>query len=372
MDAKIRHLQREGLSLSGGVGAGGEARTPFSETLLVLSRLALIGLFLLVLLVALSVSRPIVVPVLAAFIVGMTVGRPLEKLRKAGFPPWIVAIVVVGLALSTLLIGAVLLATPVSEWVSRASGVTASVKEKLHILERPLSALQELSATLNNIGGDKSPMAVDVSNGNIVQSVLLFLTPALSEFVLFFGALLFFLLGRARMKGKLVLSVVDRANRLLVLRIIADVEGDLVTYLTMTTMINLGVGFCTTAIMWALGVPNAPLWGALAFFLNYLPYIGPALMAAILFVVGLISFPTLGEEALPAALFVGLTTLEGQFLSPALLGKRLELNPLSVFLGMAFWTWLWGPIGAFLSVPLLVIAMVVWRNISPPDVIDLP
>jgi predicted PurR-regulated permease PerM len=152
------------------------------------------------------------------------------------------------------------------------------------------------------------------------------------------------------MKGKLVLSLVDRANRLMTLRIIADVESNLAT----TTMINVGVGFCTTAIMWALGVPNAPLWGSLAFFLNYLPYIGPALMVAILFVVGLITFPTLGESVLPAAIFVCLTTIEGQFLGPTLLGKRLELNPLAVFLGIAFWTWMWGPIGAFLSVPMLV------------------
>jgi predicted PurR-regulated permease PerM len=112
--------------------------------------------------------------------------------------------------------------------------------------------------------------------------------------------------------------------------------------------------------------------GSLAFFLNYLPYIGPALMVAILFVVGMITFPTLGQSLLPAAIFVCLTTIEGQFLGPTLLGKRLELNPLAVFLGIAFWTWMWGPIGAFLSVPMLVMGMVVWRHVSPPDVIDLP
>ncbi|WP_158813558.1 AI-2E family transporter [Methylocapsa sp. S129] len=337
-----------------------------------LSRYALIGLFLLVLLATLSVARPIVVPVLAALVVGMTIGRPVDIIKRMGFPPWIVAVVVVGITLSALLAGAVLLATPVSDWVARAPGVTTLIKDRLHILARPMSALQEISASLSNMGGDKSQMAVDVSQGNIIQSVLTFLTPALSEFVLFFGALLFFLLGRTRMKGKLVLSLVDRANRLMMLRIIADVESDLATYLMTTTMINLGVGLCTTAIAWGLGVPNAPLWGSLAFFLNYLPYIGPALMAAILLVVGLITFPTLGQSLAPVGLFVGLTIVEGQLFSPALLGKRLELNPLAVFLGIAFWTWLWGPIGAFLSVPLLVIGMVIWRNISPTDVIDLP
>jgi predicted PurR-regulated permease PerM len=368
MDARVRNEESRGL----GEADSGAQQVSYDQTLLLLSRLALIGLFLLVLLATLSVARPIVVPMLAAFVVGMTIGRPIDRLKRSGFPPWIVAIVVVGIAFSALLAGAVLFATPVSDWVSRAPGVTALIKDRLHILVKPMSALQELSATLSDMGGDKNQIAVDMSHGNIVQSVLTFLTPALSEFILFFGALLFFLLGRTRMKGKLVLSLVDRANRLMMLRIIADVESDLATYLTTTTAINLGVGLCTTAVAWALGVPNAPLWGALAFFLNYLPYIGPALMVAILFVVGLISFPTLGESLLPAALFIGLTTIEGQIFSPTLLGKRLELNPLAVFLGIAFWTWLWGPIGAFLSVPLLVIGMVIWRNVSPPDVIDLP
>jgi predicted PurR-regulated permease PerM len=368
MDAKSSHEESRGPAGDAGVDAPEFGHA----TLLLLSRCALIGLFLLVLLATLSLARPIVVPVLAAFVVGMTIGRPVDRLKKSGFPPWIVAIVVVSVTLAGLLAGAVLLATPVSDWVSKAPGVTALIKERLHILVQPMSALQELSATLSNVGGDKNQIAVDMSHGNIIQSVLTFLTPALSEFVLFFGALLFFLLGRTRMKGKLVLSLVDRANRLMALRIISDVESDLATYLSTTTLINLGVGLCMTAIAWALGVPNAPLWGALAFFLNYLPYIGPALMVAILLVVGLISFPTLGGSLLPAALFVGVTTIEGQFLSPTFLGKRLELNPLAVFLGIAFWTWLWGPIGAFLSVPLLVIGMVVWRNISPPDIIDLP
>jgi predicted PurR-regulated permease PerM len=350
-------------------GASFESDHPM---LFILSRFALIGLFLLVSLAALSVARAFVVPVLAALVVGMTIGKPVDRLRKGGLPAWIVAFAIVSVTLLALLVGIVLLASPVSDWLAKAPGVTALLKERLHILARPMSALQELSMSFSNIGGEQNQIAVDMDHGSIIQGVLTFLTPALSQFVLFFGALLFFLLGRSHLKGKLVLSLVDRGNRLLLLRIIADVESNLATYLTTTTMINLGVGLSAAAITWALGIPNAPLWGALAFFLNYLPYIGPALMTATLFVVGLISFPTLSESLAPPALFFALTIVEGQFLSPALLGKRLEMNPLAVFLGMAFWTWLWGPIGAFLSVPLLVIGMVVWRHVCPTEGVDLP
>lgn len=350
---------------------GDDDEAQSQSSLVFITRIATIGLFFFGLVAALNFTRPVMVPVIAAFVVGMTIGRPLDRLRQAGVPAWLAALILVASALIILLGGALLLATPVSQWISRAPGATELIRQKLQVLARPLGALQEISAAFSNLGGQTS-MLVDVRGGSIVQGVLTFLTPALSEFILFFGTLLFFLLSRSRMKGKLVLSIVDRANRLVVLRIISEVENDLTTYLTTATMINVGVGLCTTAIVWALGVPNAPLWGCLAWFLNYLPYIGPALTTGILFVAAMVSLPTLAQGLAPPLCFVALTTVEGQFLSPAFVGRRLEMNPLAVFLSIAFWTWFWGPVGAFLAVPILIIGMVVWRNISPPEVIDLP
>jgi predicted PurR-regulated permease PerM len=308
-----------------------EASATFDERLQQGAYVSIILIGIVTGLCALSVARPFAVPVAAALIVGLTISRP-------------------------------------AEWINRAPNIGAELREKVQTLGRPVAALQGLAAALNSLGGQKG-FAVDVDqSGNFLQSVLLFLTPAMSEIVLFFGALLFFLLGRARMKGQFVLAFVERSDRLLALRIIADIERDLTTYVATATVINFAVGLCVGAMMWAIGAPSAILWGALAMMLNYLPYIGPAAMTAILLVMGLIVFPTLGMGLAPAGLFLMLTTIEGQFLSPTIMGRRLELNPLAVFLGIAFWTWLWGPIGAFLSVPMLVIAMAVWRNLFPADV----
>jgi predicted PurR-regulated permease PerM len=106
--------------------------------------------------------------------------------------------------------------------------------------------------------------------------------------------------------------------------------------------------------------------------LNYIPYIGPACMALILLAVGLVTFPTLGHALLPPAAFVALTTLEGHIITPTVLGRSLTLNPLAVFLALAFWTWMWGPMGAFLSVPLLIVALVIFGHLFPSDDIKLP
>jgi len=346
----------------------GETSATFDERLRQGAYFSIILIGVIVGLSALSVARPFAVPVIAALIVGLTISRPADRIKRAGFPPWIVALLLVAVAGLAVLFGVFVLATPVSEWINRAPNIGAELHEKMQTLGRPVAALQGLAAALNSLGGQKG-FAVDVDqSGNFLQNVLLFLTPAMSEIVLFFGALLFFLLGRARMKGQLVLAFVERSDRLLALRIIADIERDLTTYVATATIINVVVGLCVGAMMWAIGAPSAILWGALAMMLNYLPYIGPAAMTAILLVMGLIVFPTLGMGLAPAAMFLMLTTIEGQFLSPTIMGRRLELNPLAVFLGIAFWTWLWGPIGAFLSIPLLVIAMAVWRNLFPADV----
>jgi predicted PurR-regulated permease PerM len=107
--------------------------------------------------------------------------------------------------------------------------------------------------------------------------------------------------------------------------------------------------------------------------LNYIPYIGAACMAVILLGVGLVSFPSLGFALLPPLAFVALATLEGQFITPTILGRRLTLNPLAIFLALAFWAWLWGPMGAFLAVPLSLIGLVTANHLFPEeDELKLP
>jgi predicted PurR-regulated permease PerM len=119
-------------------------------------------------------------------------------------------------------------------------------------------------------------------------------------------------------------------------------------------------------------MPNPAGLGALAAILNFLPIIGPVAMFVILILVGLIAFPTLGAGLIAPAAFAALTFLEGHFVTPAIIGRRLELNALAVFIGIAFWTWLWGPMGGFLSSPLLIVALILRDHLWPPSEPNLP
>jgi predicted PurR-regulated permease PerM len=206
----------------------------------------------------------------------------------------------------------------------------------------------------------------------VIGSVLGAVTPALVQFVLFFATLFFFIFGRSAMRRGAVNVFSTREGRLRALRIVNDIERSLSGYLITVTTINAFVGAFAALVTWMLGFPAPLLWGALAFLLNYIPYVGPGLMQVTLFVIGLLTFDTLLPALVAPAIFMAFTFVEGHFLVPNIIGRQLLLHPLAVFLSLAFWSWMWGPVGAFLATPILIMAVVVADHLYPRTRMTLP
>src|SRR5581483_1986453 len=154
------------------------------------------------------------------------------------------------------------------------------------------------------------------------------------------------------------------------LRILNDIERNLTTYLSVMALINVVVALIAVGIAIFVGLPNAVAWGVLAFLLNFIPYIGALIMEAGMLAVGLVTFPSLSQALIAPALYAGFAVLEGHFVTPSIMGRRLTLNPLTVILALAFWSWLWGPFGAFLAVPLLIVALVITHHLFPREMPD--
>jgi predicted PurR-regulated permease PerM len=178
--------------------------------------------------------------------------------------------------------------------------------------------------------------------------------------------------GRAAMRRSAVNLFNSRDGRLRALKIFNDVERSLSGYLITVTIINACVGVVATLITWLLGFPAPPLWGALAFVLNYIPYVGPGIMQITLFVIGLLTFDTLLPALIAPLFFMAFTFVEGHFIMPNIVGRQLLLHPLAVFLSLAFWAWLWGPVGAFLATPILIMATVASDHLYPRSKTTLP
>jgi predicted PurR-regulated permease PerM len=302
----------------------------------------------------------------------MMLGPLSAMAQRYRIPSWLSALVVVLLVLVLVNATLVLLSAPVIEWIGRAAEIEQILRDKFAFLERPLAALRDVRKAVMSQAGEGAALKVDTGGPDLIAPALAIVTPAIGQLLLFFGTLFFVLWGRSELRRSLVGYFDDRETRLQILRILNDIEEDLTGYLSVVAIIYLCVGVLTGIGAYWIGLPNAAVWGVLAFVLNFIPYIGPLLMVVVLLAIGLITFPSLGHALVAPLLYVALTTIEGHFVTPSIMGRRLTLNPLTVFLALAFWTWLWGPIGAFLAVPLLIAALAALHHLRPKDEVRLP
>ena len=326
-------------------------------------------MFMIVLVGALYLARAILLPVASAFVVAMMLGPLSAHAERYRIPSLLSAIVLWLLVIAVFYGVIVLLAAPVVDWIGKAPDIGRNIQEKLHVLDRPLAALQEMRDAL--LPSDKKgSLGVDIMT--FVQPAVLVVTPAIGQTFIFFGTLFFMLLGRSHLRRVLVIFFDQRDARLRTLKIMNDIEHNLTGYLSIVAIINVAVGLCGGAAASVAGLPDPVAWAVLGFILNFIPYIGALIMEAALFMVGLVTFPTLTHALIAPLIFLALATLEGHFVTPSIMGRRLTLNPLTVFLSLIFWTWLWGPIGAFLAVPLLIMALVVIDHLFPEEGRELP
>jgi predicted PurR-regulated permease PerM len=324
------------------------------------------------LIAALYLGRAALLPVVAALIVGITLSPVTEYGARLGIP---VPVSAVGLIVALIAaVGALVtfFAEPVSEWIARAPEIGAAVQQKLRVFDYPLSVLHDIKAAIMPGGAGGRTVSVESNPAEMVGTVVLAVTPAIGQFVVFFGTLIFFLITNVQLRRKLIVSFGSREMRLRMMRIWSDIEDNLAEYLGLVTMINVALGLVTMAMLYLIGFPNPVTFGLLTIGLNYVPYIGPAIVALVLLSVGLVAMPTLFQAALAPALFVAIATVEGHFITPSIVGRSLTLSPFLVFLALVFWTWLWGPIGAFLAVPLLIVSFVVLGHLVPREEMNLP
>nr|WP_249157141.1 AI-2E family transporter [Bradyrhizobium sp. KB893862 SZCCT0404] len=330
---------------------------------------ALAGLLLIAVVTVLYVARAFFLPVVMAFVVGTMLSPAATFLENRKVPRGLGAVLIVIAVTAVVAFVVALIASPVMEWSSRLPELGAQLKDKLHIFDRPLALWQELQLM---VGGSEGLPSFQLPKFEWVQPALEFLSPTFTEFLLFFVTLILFIASWRDLRRALIMTFSDRDARLRTLRILNEIEVHLGNYLLTVTVINVGVGIVTGLVCAVTGMPNPAGLGALAATLNFIPIIGPVAMFAVLVVVGIVAFPTLGAGLLAAVAFGGITFLEGHFVTPMIIGRRLALNALAVLLALAFWTWLWGPMGAFLSSPLLIVGLILKEHLLPEDAPQLP
>lgn len=332
--------------------------------------IALVGMLIICIIAGLYLAKAFFLPMTMAFIVGTMLSPAAGFLERYRIPRPLAAVLIVMAAGAgaTFVIG--LIASPAIEWSGKLPELGAMLKEKLHVFDRPLALWRELQSSIG--GPDTLSTTFHIPKFDWVAPTLEFVSPTFAEFLLFVATLILFIASWRDLRRAFIMTFAERTARLRTLRMLNEIEEHLGNYLLMVTMINVGVGVVTGLICVVAGMPNPAGLGALAAVLNFIPIIGPVAMFAVLVVVGQVAFSSIGAGLIAPMLFALMTFLEGHFLTPMIVGRRLALNALAVFIALAFWTWLWGPMGAFLSSPLLIVALVVKEHLLPADTPQLP
>lgn len=321
---------------------------------------AVIFIGFVVLVVVLELAQSILAPLVLAMIVGLVFGPLVERIEAYGVPAWVSAMIAVLLLL--LLIGLAItgFAVPLSDWMDRLPVIWARVQNELANWKGLIETVSSLQSQFSEItGGDPASMTVNVANGDTVKQVAFFAPSLAAQIILFLAGLFFFVATRHQMKYSILMRADSGPRRKALARMIVDIEKRLSSYMLSVSMINLGLAVAVSLVMWLIGVPSPMLWGLLAGVLNFIIYIGPAIMTVIMLAVGLSLHSQLALIIAPAAVYLFMNFLEAQFLTPMVLGRIMTINPLLIFLSLVGWIWLWGAVGGFIAVPMLLIGQIV-------------
>ncbi|MEC5291287.1 AI-2E family transporter [Aurantimonas sp. C2-6-R+9] len=331
---------------------------------------AIIGIFFILLFGGLYLTASFVLPVIIALLFALVMSPVVRFLRRRLkiWEPISAFVLVIGTTM-TLISGFYMLSDPIAKIVNDAPRYAAAVDAEMRTvknrLERLRSAQENVEKTAKSAAGGAEDNEVVVKNPGLVDNATT-AVPQMLASVGFTLVFLFFLLASGDLfYQKLIRSMPTLADKKRALHIAHDIERELSRYLFTITMINASLGIAVGTLLWWVDMPTPVVFGALAMLLNFIPYIGALIGMAIVGVIALADFGNLAQALVPVLLYLACTTIEGQLVTPTIVGRRLEMNAAAVFLSVAFWGWIWGVVGMFLAVPVMVAIKVFASYVEP-------
>jgi predicted PurR-regulated permease PerM len=319
------------------------------------------GIFLLLAIYALYFARDFFMPVTLAFLFALTLTPIVRFLAKRGIPSAASATLLVLAASGAVGIGGYLLSGPAMQLVADAPQIGRTLTERVEELRGPFDRLMAVTQQVDEVTdtvSDQGVLRVAVQQPGILSQAAGTMLSAGTTIAIVTVLSLFLLASGTLFYEKIVQSFTSMSEKKRALRVVYDVEREISRYLLTVTIINAGLGLAIGTGLWAIGMPTPFLWGVMGALLNFLPYIGALATILIVAAISIVSFDSLGYALLAPALVMSCNILEGQILTPLIVGRRLELNAVAIFIAVAFWSWLWGFVGALIAVPLLVVVKV--------------
>lgn len=314
---------------------------------------------------ALQAGAEFFLPLTAAIVIATALVPALEWMERRAIPSPLAALLCV-LGFILLINGALaLIVIPASDWFIRLPERLPQIRDNLAPLIDAFAALQRfvddaLQVFASNTAARAQAIAVDTPSS--VWAFVSESAPAAAVQTMFATLFVyFFLAGWSKMRRVAIGTSHDFDGAIATSRTIRAVVEATSAYMGTIIAINLGLGLAVAGLLWLIGMPSPLMWGGIVAICNFIPYLGPVVAAMLLALGGLMSFDSVGLALLPAAIQITLHTIEANFITPLILGRRLTINPMLILISLSFWGWVWGAPGAFLAVPILVVIQAIAR-----------
>jgi predicted PurR-regulated permease PerM len=332
--------------------------------------IALTGLFILALFYTVYFMRAILLPLVLALMLSYLLRPIVRAFVRIRIPATISAAIILLTLLAILGYGVSSLATPAADWLEKAPYSLHQMKEKLLPLRHPMERVAQASGEIEKLAAPEDPnlkQTVEVKRHPITD-VLVVRTPEFIASALLLLILLYFLLAYDGVfLNKLIRLLPTLADKKRAVSIATEIEGQVSRYLFTVTLINLCLGLAVGTTVGLLGLRNPIMWGVMVAVLNFIPYFG-ALTGIIGLTLGaVLSFNSFSYALLFPAVYLTFATLEGNFITPMVMGRSLTLNPVMILLSLTFWGWLWGIAGIILAVPILAAFKIFCSHIEPME-----
>ncbi|PWJ13252.1 AI-2E family transporter [Jannaschia seohaensis] len=330
------------------------------------------GIFWILMIHALIFASELLVPITASILGYFLLNAPRRWLARLGVPDAVSAAFFAILLVAALFLGGLALADPMYAFVT---DIPVLLQEGLASLQGPGGFLEPFSRAADateaamreaqSARGEAAPLAVEVVNeGQGLGGSVVSLAPGLLSQLVLSVVLLYFLVASGDLFIQKAVQAADRfedkRNTLTTIRMI---EARLGNYLGAITLINAGLGLVIGLAMWVWGMPTPVMIGAMAMALNFVPFVGAVVGALVVAVIAFVEWGSLWTALLICATYYALTAIEGQLVTPTLVGQRLRLNVVAVFLAVAFFAWIWSVMGMVVAVPMLIVVKVVCDSV---------
>ena len=330
---------------------------------------ALTGLFILAAFYTIYFLRAVLLPIVLAWLLSYLLRPIVRTLSRIKIPPLLGAALILLAMLSIVMMGVSALAVPASGWLAIAPSGLQELQHKLMPMKRSIAQMAKAGGEIEKLAtpDSGSKPAVEVQRHPITETLYM-RTPEFISSMILLVILLFFLLAYDGVFiGKLIKLLPSFSDKKRAVSIAQDIESQVSRYLFTVTIINCCLGIAVGTTVGLLGLPNPVMWGVMVAILNFVPYLG-ALTGIICMTIGaILSFDSLGYALIFPAVYLGFGALEGNFITPWVMGRSLTLNPVLILLSLVFWGWMWGIAGVIIAVPILAAFKIFCAHIKPME-----